>query len=379
MQIITSRVGGGHLSVAQALADAFRGPSPTPVDVWVDDLYVNLARFPASKFPSAYALMTRRFPRLWRAVFERTNRPPGPKRLELLADPVGGPAAQALIERRRPHVVVSVLPGVNGFLARAIARAGLPTRLEVVITDWADVHLGWVSAGVDHFCVPTEAAARTCRVVGVTEWAIDVVGYPVRLPFTLATSRAEARQRLGLKPRGFLILTMAGTEGSARAVAHIESLLETRLDAEIAVLCGRNAGLKRRVEGLRASDPVRVLNFVEDTWDWMAAADLLITKPGGSTLAEAFARALPAILIDPLPGQEEGNVRYTVSRGAAELATSPSHLATLARELRWAEPRRRLIAQRAAALSRPDAANRAALGILRRAAEVELSAEAAAE
>ena len=208
VQILTSVVGGGHRSVARALADALADLGRADLEVWVDDLYVDLARFPASRFPELYAVVTRRYPRIWRAIYRLTDRPPG--RLELLGDLIGGPRLGRLLAGRRPDAVVSVLPGVNGFVARSLARYGLRSNLEVIVTDWADVHLSWVAAGVTHYTVPSEAAAQSCRRAGVPAAAVSVVGLPVRLQFvgvaphsaTNIAPRRAAREGLGLPSDG---------------------------------------------------------------------------------------------------------------------------------------------------------------------------------
>lgn len=50
--------------------------------------------------------------------------------------------------------------------------------------------------------------------------------------------------------------------------------------------------------------------FVNNMADWMAASDLIITKAGPGTIAEACTRGLPVLLNCYLPGQEEGNVAF---------------------------------------------------------------------
>src|SRR5262249_31947555 len=106
--------------------------------------------------------------------------------------------------------------------------------------------------------------------------------------------------------------------------------------------------------------------FVENVAELMLACDLLLTKTGGVTLAEAFCCGLPVLAFDPLPGQEEGNARYVVSRGAAELARSPAHLVGLARELRWAPDRRERLVEHGQQLATPDAAKRTAAALIKR-------------
>jgi 1,2-diacylglycerol 3-beta-galactosyltransferase len=49
--------------------------------------------------------------------------------------------------------------------------------------------------------------------------------------------------------------------------------------------------------------------------EYMVAADILISKAGPGTIAEAAALSLPVMLTSFLPGQEEGNVNFVVDHG----------------------------------------------------------------
>jgi UDP-N-acetylglucosamine:LPS N-acetylglucosamine transferase len=370
VQIVSSRVGGGHQSVAQALRQALESLPGLDLHVWVDDLYVQHGRFPVSRFPWIYATMTRRFPRLWRFVFDVTNRPPSGPRLNWIGDVLGGPSLKRLIAERQPDAVVTVLPGTTGFVARSVMRSGVPANVYVVVTDWADIHLGWASTFPAHYTVPTEHAAATLRSVGIPASSVDVPGFLVREQFSRVergpAAKQQARERLGLPADRFLILAMAGTEGSPEALAHLEAVARTPLSAEILVVCGRNRRLYRRIERLKGVNPVTPLGFVENIADLMVASDILLTKTGAVTLAEAFCCGLPILAFDPLPGQEEGNAHYVVESGAAELATSPVHLASLATELRWSSTRRETLAAKGLRLASPQAATETAQAIVSR-------------
>jgi processive 1,2-diacylglycerol beta-glucosyltransferase len=60
--------------------------------------------------------------------------------------------------------------------------------------------------------------------------------------------------------------------------------------------------------------------------EWMTIADLFIGKPGGLTISEAMASALPMILLNPIPGQEEINAASMLEEG---VAVSPTDVVTL--------------------------------------------------
>lgn len=370
VQIISSRVGGGHQSVAQALRESLLGIPGVDVQVWVDDLYVDLSRQPASGFPWFYATVTRRYPWLWRLIYNVTNRPPSGPRYNWIGDVIGGPSLTRLIADRRPDAVVTVLPGTTGFVARSVLRSGVPTNVEVVVTDWADVHFGWASTFPAQYTVPTDNAVETLTSVGIPTSCVDRPGFLVRNQFAGVEqgpdARRRARARLDLPQDRYLILAMAGTEGSPRALAYLDAVACTPLDADLLVVCGRNRRLFRRIEHLRGVNRIVPLAYVENIADLMVASDLLLTKTGGVTLAEAFCCGLPVLAFDPLPGQEEGNARFIVDCGAAELATSPTHLATLATELRWSAERGAALTAAGRTLASPTAAMATAKAIVQR-------------
>ena len=64
-----------------------------------------------------------------------------------------------------------------------------------------------------------------------------------------------------------------------------------------------------------ASVQVKPLGFVTNMAEYMVGADLLISKAGPGTIAEAAALGLPVLLTSYLPGQEEGNVDFVIKNG----------------------------------------------------------------
>jgi UDP-N-acetylglucosamine:LPS N-acetylglucosamine transferase len=269
--------------------------------------------------------------------------------------------------RVRPDVVVSVLPAVNGVLANVAHAAGV--RVEVVLTDWHLVHPLWVARGVDHYTAPTDSARLDCIRFGAPAAAIDVVGIPVRAEFAQSAPRDPGRpalRKIGLDPEAFTILAMVGAEGSPLALANIAHLAQLDLDAQLVVVCGHNEDLRKRVDRLPARVKVHALGFVDNVAELMRASDLLVTKAGGVTLAEAFCCQLPVVVHDVLPGQEAGNLDYVLQHQAVEYGLDPPTLAEIVQRLRRDSQRRSRLAERGARLARPEAARQIVRGLLER-------------
>ena len=49
----------------------------------------------------------------------------------------------------------------------------------------------------------------------------------------------------------------------------------------------------------------------------MSISNVVVTKPGGLTTSESLASALPMIVINPIPGQEEENAEFLENKGIA--------------------------------------------------------------
>ena len=69
--------------------------------------------------------------------------------------------------------------------------------------------------------------------------------------------------------------------------------------------------------------------------DMMLASDATICKAGGLIVTESLACGIPMMLIDVIPGQEEGNRDYVLKNGAGVLVETP--MQTLETLAHWME------------------------------------------
>jgi UDP-N-acetylglucosamine:LPS N-acetylglucosamine transferase len=348
--LVHSRVGGGHLSAARALAEQLAATgSAVPSLV---DAYLDCGRWPVTLFPAVYARLARHHPMLWSMLYYASDRlNPSPVLRPLLKD-----GLRRVLRQAQPDVVISTLPMVNGALAEVVAEFG--ARLEVVLTDWHRVHRLWVARGVDHYTAPTDSARQDCIAYGAPPEAVDVVGIPVRRAFSAPVSPRPHE--------GFTILAMVGAEGSPRALENIARLARLDLNARMVVLCGRNDDLRHHVQRLPARMPIQALGFVENVAELMRSSDVLVTKAGGLTLAEAFCCQVPVVVHDVLAGQEAGNLEYVLRHKAVEYAAQPEALAEVVASLHADPVWRAQLAERGRRLARPDAAERIARSVLQR-------------
>jgi processive 1,2-diacylglycerol beta-glucosyltransferase len=187
---------------------------------------------------------------------------------------------------------------------------------------------------------------------------VVVSGLPIDLAFTAPADRRRLQRALGVEAGVPVVLVTAGMQGRLGGIAEVcDTLAALGASFQALVVCGRSERLAERLRRRHGGDGrFRILGRVGEMHRVMGAADLVVTKAGGSTCAEALALECPLIFYRSLPGQERVNERCIEATGAGIRAGDRAGLrATLARLLADA-PQRVVMARAAGALRRPEAA-----------------------
>ncbi|MBC7997957.1 MAG: glycosyltransferase, partial [Leptolyngbya sp.] len=129
-------------------------------------------------------------------------------------------------------------------------------------------------------------------------------------------------------------------------------------DFQIVVLCGKNQKLKARLEKLKAGSKkaLHAIGYTTSMQTYLAAADIMIGKSGGLTSSECLAAGLPMLIVNPIPGQEEGNANQLLEHGAALSCTTRAITYKLDKIL-TSEDNLEKMRKAAQSLGRPNSAN----------------------
>ncbi len=89
--------------------------------------------------------------------------------------------------------------------------------------------------------------------------------------------------------------------------------------ARLTVVCGDNPArvAEARRVAAEARVPAEVVGFEPDMARRIAAAHVIVGKPGGLTVSESLAAGRPMVLVGACPGQETMNQAWLVEQGAA--------------------------------------------------------------
>jgi 1,2-diacylglycerol 3-beta-galactosyltransferase len=321
---LISDTGGGHRSAANAITAALDEiDTPVAFEHRVEDVAAHCS-FPLTQLGLGYSMALRYAPPVYGALYYATNGRRRYKALIRFCEPLYRERLRDLFISYQPDVIVSVHPLLNHAALRARADAHMQhVPIVTVITDLGKVHESWLVADADAVIVPAREVYQRALSRGVPPVRLRLLGHPIHPTFDDVTgTRDELRAALGLPAQGLVVMLMAGGEGGGKLLSTSLALARARLPIHLVVVCGRNEHLQQKLAEMAPSlpTPMQVLGFTDKIPEYFRAVDLLVTKAGPGTLAEANAAQLPVIVYDYVPGQERGNVDFVRHNGLGEVA-----------------------------------------------------------
>jgi len=186
----------------------------------------------------------------------------------------------------------------------------ISSKLITIITDF-DVHRIWLADYVDYYAVACQHTKEKLIRLNVDKKKIVITGIPIDKCFTKSYDISDLRIKLGLEPNVFTVLIATGSFGIGPMEQIIYPLDE---DIQVVAICGSNKELYKILSN-KKRNLLKVMGLVNNMPEWMAVADVMITKPGGLSLTEALASQLPVIFFSAIPGQEINNVKVLQKEG----------------------------------------------------------------
>lgn len=351
--IAYTSIGSGHRVVAEALRETLLANGDAEVEMvdtfaalgWWGRLLANIAGCLSLVFaPTLYTLV-------WNSpyigiLFVRLPKPAILREYLL-----------SLHAAFRPDLIVCTHALPCAIFSHAKGRYGLSTPLISVSVD-LQIHPYWPLTHVDHYMVGSESARKRLLEWGVGADWVSVTGVPIRPQF-LAQTNVPAQG--AYRPRHALILA-GGKQVAPYAASwpHIAFLIWRIVQSQDAsirwtVITGENPLLERLLRWIARGEPsITIMGYCTRMAQTLAGADLVITKPGGSIVAESLALHKPIILFSRSAGQEAATAEYLLAHGVTLLCEDAKRTLSTVRWL-FASGEAGRMAQRAAALSHPDA------------------------
>lgn len=317
--ILTAGFGDGHNTAARNVAEALRRLHPRE-EVLVHDLVATTHPCLFLMLQRLYQISITNWPRAWKLTYRwlATHAANGtreePWQLPMLT------ALTALIRKTKPRAIVSTYPLYPGLLATIRQDVAVPPLMSVV-TDSITVHPIWVAAPSDLYAVADDETQGVMQGLGVPNQRIRVTGFPVSLAFVDMAERPDDPV-----PGRVLYLPATSKKWVADTLESLRPLVRSGVHLTLPV--GKHGPrlyhtIRRFADSL-PENSIEVIGWTDRIPELLCAHDAVITKAGGAILHEVLAARCPPIIDHVVPGQEEGNAEYLLSRGCALRTHSPA-------------------------------------------------------
>lgn len=329
--VLSASAGAGHVRAAQAVELALRQRVPDAVVKNVDVLQLTTATF-RRLYGQAYLDLVNKAPYVLGFFYDLLDRPNQKTnsrgdRLRLAVQKLNMRKFLKFL-RADPWDLVINTHFLPAEIVASLRRAGELDVPQVTVTTDFETHRLWVNDPCERFFTATEEGALYLQHWGVPAAVTRATGIPVHPVFADYKDRAACLRRQGLAGDRPVVLQVAGGFGVGPVATIYRQLLAIERPLEVVVVAGRNEAVREQLAAVAVPPRHRtkVLGFTDQIDELMAAADVIVSKPGGLTTSEALARGLAMVVVNPIPGQESRNSDYLLENGAA---VKVNNLATL--------------------------------------------------
>ena len=354
--LMSVKAGFGHHSTAAAIINYFEKHGHK---CYMLDIFEYISESLGNMIQDGYLISTKYLSKTYGKVYDKLSRKDEPYDRLSVTSLVSNKITKKLIgcvTGFAPDIIIGThsYAGVVMSILRDKGYADCP--LIGIVTDFT-VHPFWESTELDYYVIPDSLLTYQMNKKGIPKEKLLPFGIPIRQAFASKLDKTEARRRLGIGDKRTL-LVMMGSMGYGNIY---DSLLEMdAFDAEfqMIVVCGSNEKLFSFINEQEWQKDVYGYGFVNNVDLMMDASDVIVTKPGGLTTSEAFAKGLPMIAMNPIPGQEDKNLAFLVNNGAAIAVNSEYTISEALYQLLNEEWRVELMRESVRHIGKPDATAR---------------------
>ncbi len=314
----------------------------------------------------AYMSVIRRKPEVWGYLYDNPKIVKKTQKLRASIHKHNTEKLKNLLTSFCPDATICTQAFPCGMVADYKKTFNVKLQLFGVLTDYAP-HSYWIYDKVNAYFVPSKETGQRLVDNGVSPDRVIDTGIPVDPIFKTAKDKSKIYDKIGLLKDKPTILLTGGSQGMGPLKEIFLSLVKTKTDIQIITVTGKNRGLFKWFKRQERKSRKKLITFsyIDNVDELMEIATVLISKPGGITTAEAFAKGLPLCIIKPIPGQEQMNADYLLSNKVAIKIEQPLNAGVIIEELLYNQDKLTELNMKSRQFSRPDSALKIASFVLK--------------
>ncbi len=269
-----------------------------------------------------------------------------------------------VIKKVRPDVVVGTGGYVCGPVLFVSSLLGIPTVVHES-NSFPGVTTRLLASRVSKVFITFDVTKKWLSPSATTE----LVGNPTRAELSLI-SKDESCKYFGLDPVKKTVFAFGGSLGAASINKAMTDLVNDAVKNDYQIIWQTGESDWKSASAVQPHPNLKVLKYVDRMDCGYAAADIIVSRSGATTLAELTRLGKPAVLV-PYPfaaaNHQELNAQTMVESGAAIMIKDAEIGKTLLRvvhELLFDEQKLRLMAERSLELGKPNAGKEIAASII---------------
>lgn len=207
---------------------------------------------------------------------------------------------QKQIDLAKPELLISLIPFINYPASEAARKSHIPFLLVTLDNDLRLWMHGCQKIQHPFFKITTASSICNSSVAeaNIPSSAIESIGLPVRSNFFTAKEKKMIRKEFNIPKSKPVVLVMMGGAGGNKVWEYIHTIGLAHIGVHMIACAGKNQELAQKLHNisLYPKNSMSVIEFTTKISDLMAVSDLVITKPGPSTINEAMIMKLPIIV-----------------------------------------------------------------------------------
>ncbi len=310
------KTGGGHLAPAKAVAEKIKTKRRVDVEILlvdgfsesntfikkiIEDGYKNAINKAVWTFEFLYALHKI-------TVISKLT-------ASLISHFVKAGIEKQILETRPKKIVI-----FHFFLVKPVFEIIKAHALDIpvitVVTDPFTAHPIWFLQEGQDYVVFSDMLKEKCIERGINADNLHVFPFVLDSKFSQKVSdfkKIRIRKKLGFEIDSKIILIMGGGEGMPKGKKILKKIISKNMDAEIAIVCGKNLKLYSKAIKLKNKygiDNLKVFGFIDFVHSLVSISDIVITKCGASTSMEILMLGKVPVINNYIWEQEKGNMEY---------------------------------------------------------------------